>query len=51
MIPNIYMLEQFTREHQQTLLREAEQKRRLAEAQNAPPPNSSNVLRQGLEGS
>ena len=35
MNPNIHMHEQFAREHRQTLLREAELKRRLAEAQPA----------------
>jgi hypothetical protein len=37
MVPNIYIHEQLVREHHQTLLREAERARRLAEAQHAPP--------------
>jgi len=37
MIPNIYIHEQLARERRQALLREAEQKRRLARAHNAPP--------------
>ena len=36
MVPDIY--EQLAHEHRHTLLREAEQERRLAEAQHAPPP-------------
>ena len=36
MVPNIFIHEQLAREHRHRLLREAEQKRRLAEAQNAP---------------
>jgi hypothetical protein len=39
MNPNINMYEQFTHKKSQTLLREAEQQRRLAETQPAPPPN------------
>ena len=42
MIPDIY--EHLAHEHRQTLLREAEQERRLAEAQHAPPPHSSQHL-------
>jgi hypothetical protein len=37
MIPNINMHEQFAHKHRQVLLREAELKRKLAEAQPAPP--------------
>jgi hypothetical protein len=44
MNPNIDMLEQFTREHRQTLLREAEQKRKATEARQAPLLNSSRRL-------
>jgi hypothetical protein len=39
MNPNFYMSEQFTREHRQNLLDEAELKRRLEEAQPAHPPH------------
>lgn len=35
MVPNIYMHEQLARERLQTLLREAEHERKLAEAQHA----------------
>ena len=42
MVPDIY--EQLAREHRQTLLREAEQKRRLAEVHNPLPPPSSHRL-------
>lgn len=44
MNPNISMYEQFVREHRQTLLREAEQKRKAAEARHAPPLYSSRRL-------
>lgn len=37
MIPDIYRYEKLAREHHQTLLSEAEQKRLLAEAQPVPP--------------
>ncbi len=37
MAPNIYIHEQLAHEHRQTLLCEAEQERRLAEAQPALP--------------
>ena len=39
MIPDIFIHEQLAREHHQTLLREAEQKRLLAEVQHASPPS------------
>ena len=42
MVPHIY--EQLAREHHQTLLREAEQQRRLAEVHDALPPPSSHRL-------
>ncbi len=37
MVPDIYTHVQLALEHRQTLLREAEQERRLAEARHAPP--------------
>jgi len=36
MIPNIFFHEQWAHEHRQTLLREAEHERRLAEVPNVP---------------
>ncbi|HEX6551190.1 MAG TPA: hypothetical protein VF026_00390 [Ktedonobacteraceae bacterium] len=48
MIPNIY--EQLAHEHHQTLLREAEHRRRLAEAQPAPPLHWLQRLATGLGG-
>jgi hypothetical protein len=44
MIPNYSVLEKLAHEHRQTLLNEAGQKRRLAEAQHAPPLYSSRRL-------
>lgn len=41
MIPDIHMLEKLSQEHRQSLLREAEQKRRLAEGQYEAPLHSS----------
>ena len=39
MLPNMYIHEHLAHEQRQTLLREAEQERLLAEAQPAPPPH------------
>ena len=44
MNPNIDMLEQFAREHRQSLLREAEQKRKATQGRQAPPLYSSRRL-------
>jgi hypothetical protein len=44
MFPNINMYEQLAQEHLQDLLREAEQKRKAAEGQHAPPLHSSRRL-------
>ena len=45
MVPNIFIHEQLAREHRHRLLCEAEQKRRLAEAQHAPPPSLHRLAR------
>ena len=50
MNPNIDMHEQFAREHRQILLREAEQERRLAQAQPAPSLHWSHRLASRLGG-
>jgi hypothetical protein len=44
MIPHINMYEQLAQERRQDLLREAEQQRKAAEGQHAPPPHSSRRL-------